>query len=285
MAFIEYNNIENMSGSSNSFGWAYTLIGVTLGFGLNACKDWWLKRRDVLRAGEIFETELEILKINIVEQVDYLEEYHGEVSTSEFSDVVIVLTHNIDFIKSIDAFKLIKYYEITKVEKYNEILSSQIKNFEIMKSTMLRLENNVINYEGKFPSLLLELEHIFDDFLIQFKKYSDEEAIKGLENEELEELRTIILDFISKSKETGGIPGHLEADFLKKLTNISFYNDPHHPFYGQINLFDLKYTAELNKIDDLRDTHLYGIEAVEDTLKDIYESLYDEDFPKRKKTD
>lgn len=278
MAFLEYNQIENMTGTSNAYAWLWSTIAVGVGFGLKTWNDYFLKNKSYKEAGRVFEFNLEALNINMKYQIEEIKEYIKETEKLEDFELMYDAMHSFDFINKVDFHHLIKYYQKTESDA-STYVNSFYMNFEYAKTALQKLPNLISDYEGKLASLedsFLEEINTFENSLKYYinKIFTD----KSTPDTEFKEFYAIYNQEIEKCKYHASSFIELEENLYIKFKKHRYIKTTNHEMYKPINNFFQNSNRLVMKITELKDSHVYKIEGLKDVIIDSYEVIFGEDY-------
>lgn len=277
MALIEYTNIESITGSTSSFQWFYTILGVGVGFGLNQVATKIKSNREINEAGNNFEAQLKILKESLKEQIDIIEDCQLKIKSFDDYEMVFITEFSFDFLFKIDAFKVIKYYKKEELDKDPSRIISYIENAKMQIKNLINLNKE---YISNIDTSVSKYEQLLEDIGLEIKRYRDRNSVNKIPIDKIaQDLEVIFMNFISGGQSDAKTYVNFLSTLHKQIRLNSIYSNFKHILYEKTNRFDLEGFRIGMAIIEITNEYENKLDLIVDTLKEVYENIYDEDYP------
>lgn len=284
MALFDFSttNIESYGSPENWSSWIKYTLGAVTGFVLGLIPAGWARRKAVTNAGELIQTDIELLKLNIDTQILSLRIYLIELNKNKIEagqtiSFDIWFLHRFDLVKSIDKPTLIKYYK----RKFNQkesvgIVLELYQCFGTLETQMDKLNESYASFRIDAEKLVeeytealnqLHLEAIAERDRLSEEMYNKDTLTKRLFDYVFEEERHLNINNIIGYKES------LHSEFKNEVYTLHT-----HKLYRPVLEFHIKGLTVIQKMENCRTLFANLVFVTQNTLKDAHKALYNEDY-------
>jgi hypothetical protein len=273
MGLIDFNFIENMTGSSGSWN---TLIGAVFGIGVKYGIDLMSKYKERQHIGKAFKYELEALEKSI--NVHFIEiDYHIELlSKNQNSTLIPKLRKRMKTIMALDKLELIKYFKEDYPDAANEKIHTIYNSLEEIYDAAELVEQTIKDFDRESNDFVYNYSSLMNEFIRSFDSYHLQ-AKKGKSGTNVKD--PVLIFF-----------GEIESKYLKEELSVEKALSNELTMHEEIirrvpnlpdgNLYTILYNYNFNALAAIanyrgkRGYHASRLITARDIMKRNYEKLY-----------
>lgn len=280
MSFFTYNNnVENITSSSNSLTPLFSILGVIVGFLLTYISARKLRKNEIEKVGDSFESNIRDLKIQLHRQYQNTLQYEEIVKKKEVGVFNISFMYEINHFQNIDRLKLFDFYygkhkEKKTKDEINRIISKTISDVSLLYIEIKRLVDANENFINQIESNTLKYVMAFNKLGRSVLNYSLKIGMANIENDKyLQYLRNLM-------KTTKGDDGLSTEKIitLNETLHNNLFNSEHfnanHPLFQNISEFDAEGTNIINEMNYLYTKNADFIDVIKTAIASGYNALY-----------
>jgi len=281
MGFIEITNIENMTGSADTWAaWFKAISGAVVGFLLGLIPGWWARRSNVTTAGELANTDINNMKLAIETQLLSTRMFTSELQSTDEATKLLSYTnwlkHRFEFIKTVDKVDLVKFHKREVPSEAVEYVQGIFQALGVLDLQMKKMDEQYLEYVAFSDGKVREYAELLNTFnrlaIIEREKL-------GVVNYKKDKILVALFENIFDKKKA--LNGTVVINYLTNLhPNLkdNLFTDYTHPLYIQIKEFDVKGTMIINDLTNKKLLFVNHIKRTEEGLQEAYLQLYGHAF-------